>query len=278
MSLHYLGEVIDIHTGGIDLRFPHHEDERAQSDAVDRARGGPALGARRAPLFEGRDGQVHRERGAPRRPGRPGPGPAGAAAGVPRAPLPAADEPDLGRRWPPQTARCAGGGSGWPSGPSSPSRPMCAQYVAQFTGGVRRRPGHPGRAAACCARWRRTARSRRARSSRRSRTPTSCSAWIWPATSAAPAAAAAASRRGGSAQRAGGGPEAADWPAADRLRAELAPTGRHGHRHPAGPDLDRRRTPDHATIRRLQPDSQRIDGCDAACAHLIRSDPALSAG
>ncbi len=34
MSLHYLGESIDLHTGGIDLRFPHHEDERAQSDAV----------------------------------------------------------------------------------------------------------------------------------------------------------------------------------------------------------------------------------------------------
>jgi cysteinyl-tRNA synthetase len=34
MSLEYLGEYIDIHTGGIDLRFPHHEDERAQSDAV----------------------------------------------------------------------------------------------------------------------------------------------------------------------------------------------------------------------------------------------------
>jgi cysteinyl-tRNA synthetase len=34
MSLHYLGEHIDIHTGGIDLRFPHHENERAQSNAV----------------------------------------------------------------------------------------------------------------------------------------------------------------------------------------------------------------------------------------------------
>jgi cysteinyl-tRNA synthetase len=32
MSLDLLGEVIDVHTGGIDLRFPHHEDERAQSD------------------------------------------------------------------------------------------------------------------------------------------------------------------------------------------------------------------------------------------------------
>jgi len=34
MSLHYLGEEIDIHTGGIDLRFPHHEDERAQTGSV----------------------------------------------------------------------------------------------------------------------------------------------------------------------------------------------------------------------------------------------------
>jgi cysteinyl-tRNA synthetase len=33
MSLDELGDVIDIHTGGIDLRFPHHEDERAQSNA-----------------------------------------------------------------------------------------------------------------------------------------------------------------------------------------------------------------------------------------------------
>jgi cysteinyl-tRNA synthetase len=34
MSLRYLGQVIDIHTGGIDLRFPHHEDERAQSNSL----------------------------------------------------------------------------------------------------------------------------------------------------------------------------------------------------------------------------------------------------
>ncbi|MGW4639381.1 cysteine--tRNA ligase [Sphaerisporangium sp. NPDC004334] len=33
MSLRFLGEHIDIHTGGKDLRFPHHEDERAQSNA-----------------------------------------------------------------------------------------------------------------------------------------------------------------------------------------------------------------------------------------------------
>ena len=34
MSLDLLGDVIDVHTGGIDLRFPHHEDERAQSDSA----------------------------------------------------------------------------------------------------------------------------------------------------------------------------------------------------------------------------------------------------
>jgi cysteinyl-tRNA synthetase len=34
MSLQFLGTAIDIHTGGIDLRFPHHEDERAQSNSV----------------------------------------------------------------------------------------------------------------------------------------------------------------------------------------------------------------------------------------------------
>ena len=34
MSLRILGDVIDVHTGGIDLRFPHHEDERAQSNCA----------------------------------------------------------------------------------------------------------------------------------------------------------------------------------------------------------------------------------------------------
>ncbi|GAA5077342.1 cysteinyl-tRNA synthetase [Thermocatellispora tengchongensis] len=34
MSLRFLGDSFDLHTGGIDLRFPHHEDERAQSDAA----------------------------------------------------------------------------------------------------------------------------------------------------------------------------------------------------------------------------------------------------
>jgi cysteinyl-tRNA synthetase len=34
MSMRYLGESFDIHTGGIDLVFPHHTDEIAQSEAA----------------------------------------------------------------------------------------------------------------------------------------------------------------------------------------------------------------------------------------------------
>ncbi len=34
MSLHYLGGHVDLHLGGIDLRFPHHENERAQSNCA----------------------------------------------------------------------------------------------------------------------------------------------------------------------------------------------------------------------------------------------------
>ncbi|MBF8289660.1 MAG: cysS [Chloroflexi bacterium] len=34
MSMRHLGESFDIHTGGVDLVFPHHEDEIAQSEAA----------------------------------------------------------------------------------------------------------------------------------------------------------------------------------------------------------------------------------------------------
>ena len=34
MSMELLNEHVDVHVGGIDLRFPHHENERAQSNAV----------------------------------------------------------------------------------------------------------------------------------------------------------------------------------------------------------------------------------------------------
>ena len=34
MAMKYLGKSFDIHTGGNDLRFPHHENEIAQSEAL----------------------------------------------------------------------------------------------------------------------------------------------------------------------------------------------------------------------------------------------------
>jgi cysteinyl-tRNA synthetase len=34
MSIAYLGERFDIHTGGVDLTFPHHDDEIAQSEGA----------------------------------------------------------------------------------------------------------------------------------------------------------------------------------------------------------------------------------------------------
>jgi cysteinyl-tRNA synthetase len=34
MALKHLGERFDVHTGGIDLKFPHHEDEIAQSEGA----------------------------------------------------------------------------------------------------------------------------------------------------------------------------------------------------------------------------------------------------
>ncbi len=34
MSLHHLGDHVEIHTGGVDNRFPHHEDEIAQTEGA----------------------------------------------------------------------------------------------------------------------------------------------------------------------------------------------------------------------------------------------------
>jgi len=36
MAMKYLGETLDIHAGGVDLIFPHHENEIAQSEAITR--------------------------------------------------------------------------------------------------------------------------------------------------------------------------------------------------------------------------------------------------
>src|ERR1051326_1768146 len=34
MAIKYLGATLDIHAGGVDLVFPHHENEIAQSEAL----------------------------------------------------------------------------------------------------------------------------------------------------------------------------------------------------------------------------------------------------
>ena len=34
MSMKYLGDTLDIHCGGVDLVFPHHENEIAQSEGA----------------------------------------------------------------------------------------------------------------------------------------------------------------------------------------------------------------------------------------------------
>ena len=34
MAMKYLGDTLDIHAGGIDLVFPHHENEIAQAEAI----------------------------------------------------------------------------------------------------------------------------------------------------------------------------------------------------------------------------------------------------
>lgn len=43
MSLHYLSGHVDLHIGGIDLRFPHHENERAQSNPLVNSANGEAV-------------------------------------------------------------------------------------------------------------------------------------------------------------------------------------------------------------------------------------------
>jgi len=48
MSMELLGESFDIHTGAVDLIFPHHENEIAQSEGATAKTVRELLGARRA--------------------------------------------------------------------------------------------------------------------------------------------------------------------------------------------------------------------------------------
>ena len=81
MAGKYLGDEFDIHGGGLDLRFPHHENELAQSTAAGRALR-PLLDAQR-PAHRGRgeDEQISRQRCPRLRGDQEIPGPC-------RAPLP----------------------------------------------------------------------------------------------------------------------------------------------------------------------------------------------
>ena len=63
MSLHHLGDRFELHTGGVDNRFPHHEDEIAQSEGAVGHEVVEHVGARRAPADGQReDGEVGRQR------------------------------------------------------------------------------------------------------------------------------------------------------------------------------------------------------------------------
>ena len=62
MAMLYLGETIDIHSGGIDLAFPHHENEIAQSEAATGKDIRALLAACRAPAGGSRENvQVARQ-------------------------------------------------------------------------------------------------------------------------------------------------------------------------------------------------------------------------
>ena len=74
MSMKYLGETFDLHCGGVDLIFPHHENEIAQSECGTGQAVRPPLDARRAPAGRQRD-DVEEQGQLLHHPRRAGPGP-----------------------------------------------------------------------------------------------------------------------------------------------------------------------------------------------------------
>ena len=104
MSMKYLGERFDIHTGGTDLRFPHHEDEIAQSEGAVGHPVGVDLGPRRPPApVRPEDLEVHRQRRARPRARRARDGPAGVPVAHLPDPVPRRDGLLAGTRWRPPT-------------------------------------------------------------------------------------------------------------------------------------------------------------------------------
>ena len=130
MAEKLLGPVFEIHGGGLDLVFPHHENELAQSRAR-RARVREGLDAQRnAPVHRREDVEVGRKRGVDRRGARP------VGAGDDAALLPdrALAQPDrlLGGA----AGGGAGAGGGFPRGVPEP----VAAGAARTRGSSSRRP------------------------------------------------------------------------------------------------------------------------------------------
>ena len=90
MSMKYLGETFDIHGGGKDLIFPHHENEIAQSEAATGKPFAQLLGAQRLRQHQRRE-DVEVARQFLHHPGSPQGGPPRGAALLP--PLPPLPEP-----------------------------------------------------------------------------------------------------------------------------------------------------------------------------------------
>jgi cysteinyl-tRNA synthetase len=143
MSIKYLGETFDLHTGGVDNIFPHHENEIAQSEG-DGASLRPHLGPLRAPPGGRReDGEVQGEllhaagpHGARARPAR-----AASAAAVHALPEPA----ELHLRFPGSGGRgpAAPRRSGQPPGARAGApgeQPRRRSPCGDRRGGVPRRP------------------------------------------------------------------------------------------------------------------------------------------
>ena len=115
MSMAHLGPSFDIHTGGVDLIFPHHEDEIAQSEA---ATGQPFVrtwlhcahlqmgGAKMAKST----GNIARVARAPRRRRLA----AGPALRADLGPLPRGAQLLATSRWPPPRPRSSGSTRSWP--------------------------------------------------------------------------------------------------------------------------------------------------------------------
>ena len=144
MAEAHLGDTIDIHAGGVDLQFPHHENEVAQSECAHGGRTAVrALVAaqRHAELRRRQDGEVGRQHPARPRPGaRTSAGSAALCPAVGALPAAAGMVGWIGRTigahaGPACTGRCA----------TSPTDATPRASRTEHRGCARRRPQHAGR-------------------------------------------------------------------------------------------------------------------------------------